>query len=122
MAAGFSLAATVESRATLCHNPTPASNPLSHGFAEVATVPAPHAFVQDLAETDELDDDTRYRRLTSCPHCAGRRRTLVEVGSRLVGRCLGCGEELPLETEWQSHVVIVGRAGQGILTTDPGGD
>jgi hypothetical protein len=75
--------------------------------------------VQDLAETDELaGDDTRYRRLSSCPHCAGRRRTLVEVGGRLVGRCLGCGEELglPLETEWQSHVVIVGRAGQGIFT------
>jgi hypothetical protein len=45
----------------------------------------------------------------------------VEVGNRLVSRCLGCGEELGelgLETEWQSHVVIVGRAGQGILTAD----
>lgn len=81
-------------------------------------MPAPHAFLQDPAETDELTDDTRYRRLSSCPRCAGRRRTLVEVGNHLVGRCLGCGEELglPLETEWQSQLVIVGRAGQGILT------
>ena len=69
-------------------------------------------------------DDTRYLRLSSCPRCAGRRRALVEVGNRLVGRCLGCGEELsvPLETEWQSHVVIVGRAGQGVLTVDRSGD
>jgi hypothetical protein len=82
-------------------------------------MPAPHAFLQDLAETDDLlAADNRYRRLTSCPRCSGRRRTLVEVGGRLVGRCLGCGEELslPLETEWQSQVLIVGRAGQGILT------
>ncbi len=80
--------------------------------------PAP-AFVQDPAETDELShDDTRYLRLSSCPRCSGRRRTLVEVAGSLVGRCLGCGEELglPLETEWQSQVVIVGRGGQGILT------
>lgn len=81
-------------------------------------MPAPTAFVQTPAETDELlNDDNRYLRLSSCPRCAGRRRTLVEVGNRLVGRCLGCGEELslPLETEWQSQIVIVGRAGQGIL-------
>ena len=82
-------------------------------------MPAPPAFVQDPAETAELlDGDNRHLRLTSCPRCSGRRRTLVEVGGRLVGRCLGCGEELslPLETEWQSRIVIVGRAGQGILT------
>ena len=90
-------------------------------------MPVPHAFVQDPATTgadDERHDDDqhRYRRLSSCPRCAGRRRTLVEVGNRLVGRCLGCGEELPLDFEWQSHVVIVGRAGQGILTTDRSGD
>ncbi|HZS14973.1 MAG TPA: hypothetical protein VFC09_10270 [Candidatus Dormibacteraeota bacterium] len=42
----------------------------------------------------------------------------MEVGSRLVARCLGCGEELPLDTEWQSQILIVGRAGQGILTAD----
>jgi len=82
-------------------------------------VPIPHAFVQDPAETDALDtDDTRYRRLSPCPECSGRRRTIVEVGNRLVGRCLGCGEELGLDTEWQSHVVIVGRAGQSFLTAD----
>jgi hypothetical protein len=93
----------------------------SHWTAEVDAVPVSPAFVLDPAETDELlADDTRYRRLSSCPRCSGRRRTLVEVGGRLVGRCLGCGEELglPLETEWQSHVLIVGRAGQGILTAD----
>jgi len=82
-------------------------------------MPTPHALVQDPAETDEqLAEQTRYRRLSSCPSCSGRRRTLVEVGSRLVARCLGCGEELPLDTEWQSQILIVGRAGQGILTAD----
>jgi hypothetical protein len=82
-------------------------------------MPLPTAFVQDPAETEELlADDTRYRRLSPCPQCSGRRRTLVEVGSRLVGRCLGCGEELGLDTEWQSHVVIVGRGGQGILEAE----
>jgi len=111
-------------------------------------MPVPRAFVPSPATTDDrgvpdtraLDDltargsvaledapgpgDTRYLRLSSCPRCAGRRRALVEVGNRLVGRCLGCGEELsvPLETEWQSHVVIVGRAGQGVLTLDRSGD
>lgn len=80
-------------------------------------MPAAQAFVQDPAETGELvDEDARYLRLTSCPQCFGRRRTLVEVGGSLVGRCLGCGEELPLETEWQSRIVIVGRGGQGVLT------
>jgi hypothetical protein len=89
-------------------------------------VPVSHAFVQEPTKTEEHpeNDDNRYLRLSSCPQCSGRRRTLVEVGGNLVGRCLGCGEELsvPLETEWQSHVVIVGRAGQGILTTDRSGD
>jgi hypothetical protein len=75
--------------------------------------------------TDERPGaDTRYLRLSSCPRCAGRRRALVEVGNRLVGRCLGCGDELsmPLDTEWQSQLVIVGRAGQGVLTIDRSGD
>jgi hypothetical protein len=85
-------------------------------------VPLPNAFVQDPAKTgDAADhDDTGYLRLTSCPQCAGRRRTLLEVGNRLVGRCLGCGEELevPLDTEYHRQLVIVGRAGQGILTVD----
>jgi uncharacterized Zn finger protein len=78
--------------------------------------------VPNPAQTREPDDDTRHLRLSSCPACSGRRRTLVEVGGSLVARCLGCGEELPLETEWQSQVVIVGRGGQGILTTDRSGD
>jgi hypothetical protein len=88
-------------------------------------MPVPPAFVQDPAKTDEVAvADTRHLRLTSCPRCAGRRRALVEVGSRLVGRCLGCGEELslPLETEWQNQMVIVGRAGQGVFTLDNTGD
>ena len=84
-------------------------------------MPATPVFVQDPAETQELDaDDTRFLRLSSCPRCSGRRRTLVEVAGRLVGRCLGCGEELglPLDTEWESHVVMVGRGGQGIYAAD----
>jgi hypothetical protein len=85
-------------------------------------VPVPTAFVPDTTETDDLvADGARYRRLSPCPNCSGRRRTLVEVGGGLVGRCLGCGEdlgELGLETELQSHVVIVGRGGQGILAVD----
>lgn len=85
-------------------------------------MPTTHAFVQGTTETrqSQESDDTRYLRLSSCPRCSARRRTLVEVGGRLIGRCLGCGEELtvPLETEWQNHVVIVGRAGQGIFSAD----
>jgi len=85
----------------------------------------PRALVQDPATTQvDAADADRYLRLSSCPRCAGRRRALVEVGSRLVGRCLGCGEELsvPLETEWQSQIVVVGRAGQGVYTIDNTGD
>ncbi len=82
--------------------------------------------VQDPATTQVAapEPDSRYLRLSSCPRCAGRRRALVEVGGRLVGRCLGCGDELsvPLETEYQSHIVIVGRAGQGVYTVDNSGD
>jgi len=86
----------------------------------------PRALLQDPAKTDvdAAGSDTRHLRLSSCPRCAGRRRALVEVGSRLVGRCLGCGEELsvPLETEWQNHIVVVGRAGPGTFTVDNTGD
>ena len=72
----------------------------------------------------DAPDSDRYLRLTSCPRCAGRRRALVEVGSRLVGRCLGCGEELSdaLETEWQSQILVVGRVTAGIYTVDNSGD
>jgi hypothetical protein len=90
-------------------------------------MPVARAFETDMATTTApAPTDTGYLRLSSCPRCAGRRRALVEVGGRLVGRCLGCGEELslPLETEWQARgqMVIVGRAGQGILTIDRSGD
>lgn len=82
--------------------------------------------LQDPATTDvdTTGSDSRYLRLSSCPHCAGRRRALVEVGNRLVGRCLGCGEELsvPLSTEYETHILIVGRAGQGVYAVDNSGD
>lgn len=77
------------------------------------------------ATTDvDVTESDRYLRLTSCPRCAGRRRTLVEVGSRLVARCLGCGEEFSdaLETEWESQILVVGRAGAGLYTVDNTGD
>lgn len=62
-----------------------------------------------------------YTRLASCPQCEGRRRVIVEVGDELHGRCLECGAELtlPLATETQGRLVVVGRAGQGILTVEP---
>ncbi|HVS44664.1 MAG TPA: hypothetical protein VMU20_20615 [Candidatus Dormibacteraeota bacterium] len=42
-----------------------------------------------------------HRRLAACPRCECRRRGLSEVGGRLVGHCLRCGEvlETPLEVE-----------------------
>src|SRR5207245_11159734 len=90
------------------------------------TMPGADTFVQEPATTDvaAAEPDSRYLRLSSCPRCAGRRRALVEVGNRLIGRCLGCGEELsvPLETEVHSHILIVGRAGQGVFTVDYTGD
>ena len=85
----------------------------------------PRVFMPDQTATDDRPAaDARHLRLSSCPRCAGRRRALVEVGNRLVGRCLGCGDELsvPLETEWESQMVIVGRAGQAVLTLDRSGD
>ena len=61
--------------------------------------------------------EPEYVRLASCPHCAGRRRVIVEVGGELRGRCLGCGAELgvPLATERTARMVLVGRAGQGVV-------
>jgi uncharacterized protein (DUF983 family) len=40
-------------------------------------------------------------RFRSCPTCGGRRRTLVDTGVDLRGRCLDCGSDLgrPLATE-----------------------
>lgn len=66
-------------------------------------------------------DLTAYIRLASCPECSGRRRMLVEVDDQLRGRCLECGAALtlPLATERQSRLMVVGRAGQGILEIGP---
>jgi hypothetical protein len=63
-----------------------------------------------------------YVRLASCPHCAARRRVLVEIGGDIRGRCLGCGAELslPLATERTGRMVVVGRAGQGLVEIEPG--
>jgi hypothetical protein len=46
---------------------------------------------------------------------------LVEVDDQLRGRCLECGAALtlPLATERQSRLMVVGRTGQGILEIDP---
>jgi hypothetical protein len=56
-------------------------------------------------------------RLVACPHCAGRRRVLVEVAGDVRGRCLECGADLPvpLGTQRVPHELIVGRGGQGIV-------
>ena len=80
-------------------------------------MPAPQA----TPTTPLTRGDAAYTRLTSCPTCAGRRRVLVEVEEELRGRCLDCGTELmvPLATEQSSRLVVVGRAGQGILELDP---
>lgn len=58
-----------------------------------------------------------FVRLAACPQCAGRRRVLHEVAGRLVGRCLGCGFELPvpLGTERHHRESTVGRGGQAIV-------
>jgi hypothetical protein len=65
-----------------------------------------------VAAADERD--VAFLRLSSCPRCESRRRTLVEVGGRLLGRCLACGEDLtvPLAVETHRRVTLVGRAGQ----------
>lgn len=70
---------------------------------------------------DARSDLTAYLRLASCPECSGRRRMLVEVDDQLRGRCLECGVALtlPLATERQSRLVVVGRAGQGIIEVGP---
>jgi len=69
---------------------------------------------------DTRPDLSAFVRLASCPVCAGRRRVLVEVGDEVRGRCLECGAELnvPLATERHSRLVVVGRAGQGIIEVD----
>lgn len=48
-----------------------------------------------------LDRPTPVVRLTPCPDCADRRRTLCESDGALLGHCLGCGRVLaaPLSTE-----------------------
>ncbi len=51
-----------------------------------------------VRETPETEG---HRRLAACPRCESRRRWLTEVGGRLVGHCLRCGEalETPLGVE-----------------------
>ena len=41
------------------------------------------------------------RRLVACPRCECRHRVISEVGDRLVGHCLRCGDllETPLAVE-----------------------
>jgi hypothetical protein len=43
---------------------------------------------------------TGYLRFRPCPGCGSRKRTLLDVGDRLHGRCLRCGQDLgePLAT------------------------
>lgn len=50
---------------------------------------------------DVLDTPVAHVRLSSCPRCGSRRRTLIDSGSTLVGRCLDCAETLtaPFEVE-----------------------
>ena len=50
----------------------------------------------------------------------GRRSGRHELGDEVRGRCLECGAELnvPLATERHSRLVVVGRAGQGIIEVD----
>jgi hypothetical protein len=49
----------------------------------------------------DAPDTDGFRRLAACPRCESRRRWLTEVGGRLVGHCLRCGEVLdaPLAVE-----------------------
>jgi hypothetical protein len=59
-----------------------------------------------------IDRPTPVVRLSPCPDCADRRRTLVEAdGGGLLGHCLGCGRALsmPLQTECVDRAVPVGR-------------
>lgn len=48
-----------------------------------------------------IERPTPAVRLTPCPECADRRRTLFETDGVLMGHCLGCGRTLaaPLTTE-----------------------
>ena len=48
-----------------------------------------------------IDRPTSVLRLTPCPDCTDRRRTLFETDGTLKGHCLGCGRTLvaPLTTE-----------------------
>jgi uncharacterized Zn finger protein len=58
-----------------------------------------------------IDRPTPVVRLTPCPECSDRRRTLVEAGGSLLGHCLGCGRALaePLATENVEKLVLLGR-------------
>jgi len=71
------------------------------------------------AETRRRPDG--HLRLSACPRCAHRRRALMEVSGRVVGRCLACGEGLdsPLDTVREAPFAVVGRGGQQILRIEP---
>jgi hypothetical protein len=62
-----------------------------------------------------VDRPTPVVRLTPCPDCADRRRTLVETDGDLLGHCLGCGHTLgtPLETEIIQRALVGRRQGRG---------
>ena len=63
-----------------------------------------------------VDRPSPVVRLTPCPDCADRRRTLVEAGGGdLLGHCLGCGRALPapLSTENVERTLAGRRQGGG---------
>lgn len=78
-----------------------------------------------LPQATNLDTIPRgeVTRLVACPRCGSRHRILDEVEGRLVGRCLDCGTTLalPLATERQRGVTLVGRRQRGRpIAVDPG--
>jgi hypothetical protein len=68
-----------------------------------------------MAQLAALSPETDgHRRLAACPRCESRRRGLIEVGGRLVGHCLRCGEMLdcPLAVE---HLDVASTARARLL-------
>jgi len=62
-----------------------------------------------------VERPTPVVRLTPCPDCADRRRTLVETDGDLLGHCLGCGRTLstPLQTESIQRALLGRRQTRG---------